>query len=149
MDSIRIDPGLKRIAINEDPNRIIEFNPKDLLFAEKFYAMIKEIKTLLKEIENKTNDFDIRAKDISIDIDNDEFPAVIDDTIQFHKQSCEKMFEEIDKLFGTGVSEMVFQGVYDIEVVAQFLNGITPFISNVRSEKVNKYVSKRKHITRQ
>ena len=67
MDSIRIDTGLKRIAINEDPNRIIEFNPKDLLFAEKFYAMVKEIKTMLKEIENKSVEFDIRSKDVDFD----------------------------------------------------------------------------------
>lgn len=140
MDSIRIDTGLKRIAINEDPNRIIEFNPKDLLFAEKFYAMVKEIKTMLKEIENKSVEFDIRSKDV--DFDDPKFTDVIDEALIFHKQSCEKMFEEIDKLFGKGVSEMVFQGVYALEVIAQFLDGITPFITEERSAKVEKYMKR-------
>lgn len=143
MESIRVDIGLKRIAINDDPNRVISFNPSDLLFAEKFYAMLKEVRKLLVEIERKTAEFDKQNIDDIYITDDIEFPAVIDEAIEFHKQSCEKMFVEIDKLFGEGTSEMVFQGVYALEVVAQFLDGITPFITVKRAEKVDKYMKRR------
>jgi len=143
MESIRVDTGIKRIAINDDPNRIISFNPNDLLFAEKFYAMLKEVRKLLVEIEQKTAEFDKQnIEDIYI-TDDVELPAIIDEVIEYHKQACEKMFVEIDKLFGAGTSEMVFQGMYALEIVAQFLDGITPFIAVKRAEKVNKYIKRR------
>jgi len=40
MDNLRIDTGIKKILINDGPE-FIEFNPSDVIFAEKFYKLTK------------------------------------------------------------------------------------------------------------
>lgn len=44
MDSIRIDTGGVRLMVNGDPQRVIAFNPHDVVFAERFYALLGEFK---------------------------------------------------------------------------------------------------------
>ena len=43
MDSLRLD-GVVRLAINDDPERVITFVPDDILFAERFYALLDALK---------------------------------------------------------------------------------------------------------
>ena len=50
MDSLRLD-GVVRLAINDDPERVITFVPDDILFAERFYALLDALKE--KEVEYK------------------------------------------------------------------------------------------------
>ncbi len=43
-----------RIAINDDPARVIEFNPDDVGFVERFYALIDNVEAKENEIKEKT-----------------------------------------------------------------------------------------------
>lgn len=134
VDSIRIDSGVKRIAINDDPGRIIEFNPKDIIFAEKYYALVGEFKT-------KQNDFISRAEKLEAVKDKDEFglPVNMGERIALTHEICVWTKEKIDNLFGPGTSEKAFGNVLSLEVFEQFFDGILPLIESARGDKVKKY----------
>ena len=49
MDNLNIDLGIKRLMINDDSEKVLEFNPSDIVFAERFYKLIQVVQE--KEIE--------------------------------------------------------------------------------------------------
>jgi len=53
MQSLQIDTGEIRLAINDDPNRVIVLRPNDAIFAEKFYKMLGNFQRNLLSIRVK------------------------------------------------------------------------------------------------
>jgi len=53
LPSLTIDTGEVRLAINDDPNRVISFNPNDVVFAEKFYQFEQEFLEKEEEFRGK------------------------------------------------------------------------------------------------
>lgn len=135
MDSIRIDNGIKRIAINDDPERVISFNPSDVTFAEKFYQMIGDFEKKQVEFEQRAKELDASANDL----DEHGIPANVGEKLAFTREVCGYMHSKIDYLFGENASQVIFQGVMSLEAIGQFFDGIVPFIQKSRSEKVAKY----------
>ena len=133
--SITIDTGIKRIAINNDPDRIISFNPKDINFAERFFKLVDELET-------KWEKYQIRYAEILEDTSEDKnnLPNNMQDQIELVKTFCNEMIELIDNVFGEGTSSTVFQGQLNPEMFVQFIEGITPFIQSTRSEVVKRYL---------
>jgi len=129
MDSIHINTGEKRIAINGDPNRIIVFNPSDVMFAERFYKLIGEFETKLKEFQARAD---------AIEKEN----ADNESRLLFMREACEYIRDQIDVLFGKGTSLIAFGEALSLDAYAQFLEGITPFIQKSRVEKLQKYSPK-------
>ena len=134
MDSLKVKSNAKRIAINDDPNRVILFNPSDVGFAERFYK-------LMEEFDTKISEFQDRIKNLESDNDTGEgtMPANFGARVEVYKEVCLYFFEKIDLLFGVGTSEKVFSGEMDPDMILQFLEGIVPFIESARVEKINKY----------
>jgi len=127
MRSLQIDAGLVRIAINGDPERVIEFNPGDVLFAERFYQ-------LLAEFEAKESDFSSRADELDrAEGDN------MGERLAFLHEVCEFMRAKIDALFGAGTSQKAFGDSLSLEMFEQFFTGITPFIKAARNERTAQY----------
>jgi len=139
MQPIEIKTSLVHIPLNKDGVNVgeVSFNPKDNLFFEKFYAMLGEFET--KKIE-----YEERAKALDLDVNKDEngIPTNIKTGIAFRREVCEYFMSKIDELFGDGVSKMAFGNTLEPEVIAQFFDGITPVFSEVRQEKVKKYIKK-------
>jgi hypothetical protein len=133
-ETLRIDSGLKRVAINGDPDRVIEFNPKDVLFMERFYELIREFET--KEAE-----FSERAAQLEQDdaVDSYGLPANAAERIDLMKDICTFLRERIDRVFGSGTSEKAFGDALGLDMFEQFFTGITPFIETARSEKLVRY----------
>jgi hypothetical protein len=134
LPSLKIDSGLIRLAINDDPGRVIAFNPKDVVFAEKFYRLIKDF-------EEKQADFEARAKDLDAVEETDELglPVNTDERLAYVKEICQFTFDKIDEVFGEGTAEKVFQGVYNLDAIGQFFDGISPYIKAARTQRVEKY----------
>lgn len=133
-DSIRIDSGVKRIMINDDPARVIEFNPKDVVFAERFYSLISEFK-------DAERGFLKRAEALDAVTETDEFglPVNAGERIKLIRELCEWSREKIDQVFGEGTSQMAFGDAVNIDMFTQFFEGITPFIEQARGEKTQQY----------
>jgi hypothetical protein len=135
MDSIRIDTGLKRIAINDDPLRVIEFNPEDTAFAERFYQ-------LLGKFEAKLKDYQARAETLDTqDVDEHGIPKNMSEHLALQREACEFMRGQIDALFGPETSAKAFGDTLNLFAFAQFFEGITPFIQATRTDKMAKYLT--------
>lgn len=136
MDSLKIQSGERRIAINDDPNRIIVFNPQDVTFAEKFYRLIGEF-------ENKSNEYRKQFEELEKVTDKDEhgFPVNMPERLEILRDVCEYINTQIDNLFGAGASEKAFNGAMELDLYTQFFDGMTPFIQEARKEKIAKYTT--------
>jgi DNA-binding XRE family transcriptional regulator len=133
-DSIRIDTGVKRILVNDDPNRVITFNPKDIVFAEKFY-------NLIKKFEDRQSEFEGKATELDAQDEKDEFglPLNTKERLELLKEICQFMRAQIDDVFGEGTSQAAFGDAISLDMFGQFFDGISPFIKHARSEKVQIY----------
>lgn len=134
VDTLRIDTGAVRLAINGDENRIIEFNPEDIVFVERFYSLIKEFEA--KEVE-----FREKAEALATNSELDEYgiPVNTGDNIKLVKELCEYLRAKIDHVFGAGTSAKVFENNQTLNMFEQFFTGITPFVQKARGKKLEQY----------
>lgn len=133
-ETIRVDAGLKRILINGDESKVLEFNPLDILFAERFYA-------LLDKFEKKRKEFEPQLDKLEEEIVEDEhgLPKNLPDSFALMKEMVHWLHEEIDILFKPGTAKMVFDDHVDFDMVQQFFDGLLPFIETARAEKIEQY----------
>lgn len=136
MQSLQINTGEIRLAINNDPNRIIAFNPADVLFAERFYRLFGDFQKTLTQYRPR-----FEALDADQSTDENGLPANLEARIALAREVCEYIHAEIDKLFGEGTSKTAFNGAMDLNAIRQFFEGVTPFIKQARTEKVAQYTS--------
>ena len=136
MDSIRIDTGIKHIAVNDDPNCVITFNPNDVAFAENFYQ-------LMQDFQIKQVDYQTRADALSDQtaLDQNNLPVNLPAGLALLREICEYMRERIDRLFGAGASQKAFGDTLDLNVFEQFFAGMTPIIQAARQEKTARYLT--------
>ena len=146
MQSIRFDDGYKEFMINDDPNRVIRFNPADYGILERFNIAHKEI---TKEMEALQADFDIKT-DGTPDVPEDELNEAAEMLAKVRKLICDK----VDYIFGSPVSEAAFgtqsplSSVKGLPLFERFIRAAQPFIEKeVKAEqkasqkRVNKYTS--------
>jgi hypothetical protein len=134
MDSIRIETGEKRIVINDDPNRVIVLNPSDMLFAEKFYQLIREF-------EEKSLEYETKRKAIEATTERDTYglPVNAKEYIDLLHETCQYFRDKIDWLFGAGTSQMVFGDALNIDAITQLFQGLTPYFTSAREAKITPY----------
>jgi len=136
MENIVIDTGVKRIMVNDDPARVIEFNPSDLIFVEKFYQLISEFETKLTEYQTHAEE----NEKVST-LGTDGLPVNMAARLALLHDACDYICERIDYVFGESTSQKAFAGARTLDMFEQFLNGISPFISKTRREKIAKYTN--------
>jgi hypothetical protein len=138
IDKIRVDSGLKRIQVNDGPE-FIEFNPEDIVFIEAFYNMAKEF-------DLRKDGYTAKFESLAVGEEGTDNPygSEMDEKIALLREVCEFMREQIDLVFGEETSQKVFGDAMTLNMFAQFIDGINPFISPVREKKVAKYISPEK-----
>ena len=143
MEDFVVKTGVKRMMINGNPENVIEFNPSDVAFAEKFYNLAKEIKHTFEEGQKRES---VIAK--NKEVDEDGFPLNIRDEFAFTRELCEKMRAKVDELFGDGTIKKVFGESLFPEMFLNFLDAISPYLQSARSEKMEKYVpqARKRHV---
>lgn len=132
---LRTDTNLIRVMINDDPGRVIQFDPSDVTFAERFYKLIGDFETKQAEYQARSEKLDAERNRL----DHNGLPENLGEGLAFMREVCEYMHGQIDYLFGAGTSLKAFAGSLSIEAIGEFFDGITPFIQKTRSEKVAKY----------
>lgn len=138
MQSIRINTESIRVAINDDESRVIEFNPNDLDFIERFYSLISDFEVKEKEYRQR---LDILNQNTELDAYN--IPKNMRESLVLLKEICEFMRERLDYVFGEGTSQKAFGNANTLDMFEQFLNGVTPYIQKNREEKIGKYTGNR------
>lgn len=133
MDSLKND-GVVQLAVNDDPKRVISFVPDDKLFAEQFYQLLSALK--VKEVEYKE-----RVEELSKNKAVDEYgiPETALESLDLLGDVCDFMRDEIDKVFGKGTSQKVFEDYRSMYMIEQFFKGIMPYVQKSRQEKTAKY----------
>ncbi|MGN0506635.1 MAG: hypothetical protein ACI4FZ_08745 [Lachnospiraceae bacterium] len=136
MHSLNFDEGYKEFAINDDPNRVIRFNPSDV-------AIVERIKNASAALEKLVEEYGTEEET------KEEAFARLDKAIK----------EQIDYMFNQPVAEIVFGGQSPMSPVGgkmlfeRFLESVTPVIEeSVRNEqkasaeRVGKYVSAARNV---
>lgn len=135
--SLSIDTGVIRLAINGDESRVIAFNPNDALFAEKFYKMLGTLQARFTEYQKQAE-----AVEAKQEVDANGIPLNTGERIELMKEVCVFAREQIDELFGAGTSQTAFEDALSIEAIIQFFEGVKPFVQSARADKVAKYTNK-------
>lgn len=132
MESIKIQSGTIKLAINEDPDRIVSFNPTSVSFVEKLQSLMSEVskkEVILAEKLKKANE---------ITDDNRR----IKDTLSVYKELLDFTSGSVDDVFGKGTADVVLNGEDDLDLLFQFLEGVSLYVQEVRSRAVQKYIPK-------
>jgi len=137
MQSLQINTGEIRLAINDDPNRVIVLRPNDAIFAEKFYKMLGNFQHQFTEYQSKAN-----AVESKTATDDNDIPLNTGERIDLLKEVCQYAHAQIDELIGVGTSQIVFGDSLNIDAIVQFFEGIRPYVQTARAEKVAKYSNK-------
>lgn len=135
VETLRIDTGSIRLAINGDENRIIEFNPEDIVFVEKFYNLIKEFEVKEVEFREKAE----KIAESQAELDGNGIPVNTLENIQLVRDLCDYLRDKIDAVFGAGTSAKAFEDAQTLNMFEQFFTGITPFVQKARGQKLEKY----------
>lgn len=141
MHNINFNDGYKRITINNDASRVIEFNPNDIGMIERINTAYEKIKTLKDEIP------EIELTTAGEPIDDMKSSAELVSSIG------KQINEQIDYIFNSNVSEVAFGKQSPLSLVGgvplyeRFLDAIMPYIEKeVKKEneasrkRINKYV---------
>lgn len=142
MQNLNFDDGYKEFSINNDPNRVIRFNPAD-------FGIIERIDIAYEEIE--------KAAKIDVDMELKPDGTPRDDlgkAAEIVKEISDTIKNQIDYIFNSPVSDTVFGNqsplglVKGVPLYERFLEVAIPVIQKeVRKEaeasqkRVNKYVS--------
>lgn len=137
--NININTGEIRLTIDDDPTRVIKFNPNDIGFAQRFYALIGNFEIKEKEYIEKAIKIDENKE-----LDSLGIPKNTEEFLKLTREICDYVKQQIDLIFGEGTSETVFGDASTIEMFESFFNGIVPFIQQARSEKIEKYKGTKK-----
>ena len=135
-DTIVIDTGEKRIAVNGDPEKVIVFNPTDVVFVERFYQ-------LMGQAEQKAEEYKVRARVLEAvkDRDANGLPLNIKERLDLLRDSCGYMRTQIDDVFGAGTSQKAFGDAMTLNMFEQFFDGIKPFFQKARVSKIAEYTT--------
>lgn len=142
--NINLNEGI-RLLVNNDPQRVVSFNPKDVNFTKKFYSLLDFLEEKQKEYEEKAKkaEANTAVRTVKTDGESIEIPANIEDIMELVSDICDELNSEIDKIFGDGTSWALFQGAKifddDNNQYIQFFKGISPYIEDIRKDVKAKY----------
>lgn len=136
MQSLHINTGEIRLCVNDDPDRVIAFNPTDISFAERFYALLGDFEEKEKEYRRK-----VEALQQDTEIGAFGVPKNFGPALALLRETCGFLREKMDDVFGAGTSQAAFGDANTLDMFEQFLNGVTPFVQTAREKQIGKYTA--------
>ena len=122
VENINFYDGFQKVTVNSDPNRVIQWNPLDISFVDRFLAFQSWVE----------NEFTAKVKALDIDKAKD-----IDSYQQgIFTELGNELNNAIDGMFQSKVSDTAFAGVNPISPMSDgnllfmnFLNALMPLIN--------------------
>ena len=128
MDKLSLNDGWRELMINEDPSRIIKWNPTDTNFSKRyldFMEYAESLGTRLQEIANDSHDTE----------SGDKLSEKGAKQLRELYSIGEEFSKELDRAFNSPVSQAVFLGSNPISptnngkfIFENFLDAIAPII---------------------
>ena len=116
----------------------IRFNPNDVAFSERAYALIGEMDIAEKEYTRKAGELEAEnAKD------ENGIPANMRKRLALMREICEAMRRRIDEVFGEGTSQICFGDALDMDAIWDFVEGVSPYLDEAHQERIKKYTQRR------
>lgn len=127
-----------RLTVNDDPDRVVEFNPSDVGFVSRFYD-------LMDNVEAKEGEYNAKLEEIQKDTSINSFgaPNALKKEIALTAEICDYMREQVDAVFGEGTSRTVFGDMNVPAMFGEFFNEIAPHITAARNKATKKYTGKK------
>ena len=118
-----------RLTVNDDPDRVVEFNPSDVGFVSRFYD-------LMDNVEAKEGEYNAKLEEIQKDSSINSFgaPNALKKEIALTAEICDYMREQVDAVFGEGTSRTVFGDMNVPAMFGEFFNEIAPHITAARNK---------------
>lgn len=98
MYNINLDDGYKEFTINNDPNRVIRFNPTDFNIVTRIDEATQNIEKRIRELQNMEE-------------------STLKEASEVTKAADKIIREEIDKVFNSNVSDVVFGNQFSMSPV--------------------------------
>lgn len=148
MQSINFSDGYKSFCINDDPDRVIRFNPTDIDIVKRFNQAIKE----LREEKDGLEDVSLNP-DGTVALDDD---ATLEKTSEVLEQFNQVIREKLNFIFKSDVYDTIFDGQSPMAIVGKerqllfeaFMDAafqvITEEVEKATRERVGKYTAKYK-----
>lgn len=146
MQSINFSDGYKSFCINDDPARVIRFNPTDIDIIKRFNQAMKE----LREEKDGLEDVSLNP-DGTIAVDDD---ATLEKTSEVLEKFNQVIREKLNFIFKSDVYDTIFDGQSPLAIVGKdrqllfeafmdaAFNVINEEVEEATRERVDKYVSK-------
>ncbi len=131
MESINYGSNKKRLCLNGDENKIIEFNPQNLETRKKFLKASEKIFESQRKL-------DIELKEMEDEQDNKK---KIEKSFELEQQVFNIMKDIIDDIFGVGTTDMITDNYVDTVAVTNFIIAIAPYFKEVTENRKNKYIN--------
>ena len=127
-----------RLTVNDDPDRVVEFNPSDVGFVSRFYD-------LMDNVEAKEGEYNTKLEEIQKDISINSFgvPNALKKEVALSAEICAYLREQVDMVFGEGTSQTAFGDMNVPAMFGEFFDGIAPHITAARSKATKKYTGKK------
>lgn len=147
MQSINFSDGYKSFCINNDPDRVIRFNPTDIDIVKRFNQAMKELR------EEKEGLEDVNLNPDGTVVDDD---ATLEKTSEVLEQFNQVIRKKLNFIFKSDVYDTIFDGQSPMAIVGTerqllfeaFMDAafhvINEEVESATRERVDKYVSKYK-----
>ena len=141
--NLKFETGEIEVAINDDPSRIIRFNPNDLAFVERFENTYKKAEELVKKYDRQYKE----AKVIDQKNNNKNIES------KLLKDSNKDARNLVNSLFDDNVADIIFGRIHPLSytanrksVLENFMAALTEYIQkstenilNEEKDKIDKY----------
>lgn len=118
------------LALNGDENKIIEFDPGDVNFRKKFFALKDELIKKQQELDSKIK---------KIDMNSDK---TVEKVLTLEENFFDYLAGVIDNLFKEGTAMMVTDNRKNTFVLANFIIALVPYFERFNKANKEKYTNK-------
>lgn len=123
--------------IDDDPKRVVKFNPDDVKLRARLFAFAKDAQKKQRETEARITEIE-RVEGT----DSDGLPNNSEEMISLMLELADYVMTGIDEVFGVGTSEIVFADGFDFDTATMFINFATGKFEAVGAKKIDDRLSK-------
>ena len=137
MESLRLNTKRIEIMIDDDPKRVVKFNPDDVHLRARIYNLAKEAKRKQDDMQAQLTELETIEGEDSLGL-----PLKVETAMKLTVDIADFFMTEIDVAFGDGTSGIVFADGFDFESVVVFLEYVLSKFEAVGAKKIDDRLSK-------